>query len=166
MPHHNYQIFISYAAGDVWNARRVAENIKSQCHAEVFLDVLDIYAGEEIECTIFTALRKCDELWVLLTPSVVPIYGSKPPKKSCPPILGSLDRRFVWMEVGAARVRGIPIIGLVKLMTINQLLAIENVPLYLKRGKLVDMNDAAAYDALLKEARGRAAGRWGGARKP
>jgi len=69
---------------------------------------------------------------------------------------GALDRRFVWMEVGAARVRGIPIVGLVNLMSIKELLADKDLPCCLTQGKLVDTNDHAAYQALLEETRIRA----------
>lgn len=161
-----YKIFISYASGHNWEAHHIRSDVQKICRAEVFLDVANMtYSGDDVEDQIFKALAGCDEIWILLTPAIRPLLplaleneipNVERVTQNMEDILpGSLERHFVWMEVGAALVRRIPMVGLVQFMTIPQLRAQKNVPESIKRRRLVDMSNHAEYEALLEETRQR-----------
>jgi hypothetical protein len=87
------------------------------------------------------ALDRSRELLVLLTP-------------------WSLQRPYVWAEIGAAWVRRIPVVGVLHGLTPESLNARAATPLLLKKRKkrnLVDINDLDRYFKELKVriARGR-----------
>jgi hypothetical protein len=91
-------VFISHAGEDTWIARQIAREIR-ECGARPFLDQADIHVGADFEEDIREFLDRADELVVLFTP-------------------WSLERPYVWAEIGAAWIRRIRIV--VILLGLNQ----------------------------------------------
>lgn len=118
-------VFVSHSGDDTWVARQIAQAIGA-CGAESFLDEDQIDVGNDFEDDIRTALEKADELVVLLTP-------------------WALDRPYIWVEVGAAWLRQIPIVGLLFGVTAADLQARPNVPILLMRRDLLPLNDIDVY---------------------
>lgn len=125
-----YLVFVSHSARDTWVARQIARGI-SQCGAVPFLDEAHIRVGGDFEEDILAFLEKADELVVLVTP-------------------WALERPYVWSEVGAAWGRRIPIIALLHGMSAADLQERPGVPVFLKKRKLVDLNEIESYFAELK----------------
>jgi hypothetical protein len=90
-----YRIFISHGSEDSWVASQMARRVRQDTKAEPFLDVFDIAKGDEV-------LPHCDELVALLTP-------------------WSVNRNWVWTEIGAARVLGKRILGVLYGVSIETL---------------------------------------------
>ena len=97
-----YRIFISHGSEDSWVASQIARRIRQDARAETFLDVFDIAKGDDFETKIFEMLPQCDELVALLTP-------------------WSVNRNWVWTEIGAARVLGKRILGVLYGVSIETL---------------------------------------------
>jgi hypothetical protein len=83
-------VFISHAGEDTWIAQQIAREVASR-GARPFLDQADIDVGAEFEEDILRFLDRTNELIVLFTP-------------------WSLERPYVWAEIGAAWIRRIPIV--------------------------------------------------------
>lgn len=113
-------------------AKQIAREIEA-CGATTFLDEAQIEIGADFEEVILTFLEKADELVVLLTP-------------------WSLDRPYVWAELGAVWGRRIPIIGLLHGITVAELQARPSVPILLKKRSLLQLNEIDTY---LRELRDR-----------
>ena len=124
-------VFVSHAGTDTWVARRIAERVEA-CGAKAFLDDADIAVGDDFEERILDALDRASELLVLLTP-------------------WSLDRPYVWAEIGAAWKQRIPIIGVLYGLTPEQLHAQARILVFLKKRDLTDSNQLDAYFKELRE---------------
>ncbi len=142
-----YLVFISHAGPgggatlgtDVWVANRIGEDAK-QCGAQYFLDHLHVTLdGHDFEEQIVEKLKDARELWVLLTER-------------------SMQRRYVWLEIGAAWGLGIPIIPIVSEATKKTILHADNVPLLIQRRQMVVLDDIAAYQKFLDDFRKRVQG--------
>jgi hypothetical protein len=120
-----WTVFVSHAGTDTWVARQIAGHLKG-AGAVPFLDEADIAVGEDFEHKILTALHEANELLVLLTP-------------------WSLRRPYVWLEVGVAWSRHIPIVGVVYGLTLESLRADTSVPNLLKERDLTDLNGLDDY---------------------
>ena len=81
---------------------------------------------------ILQALDHANELLVLLTP-------------------WSLNRPYVWAEIGAAWGKRTPVIGVLHGLTPEQLHAQVEVPLLIKRRNLIDINHLDDYFSQLRE---------------
>jgi len=103
------------------------------------LDVVDIEVGDDVDVRIWEGLRRCSELMVLLTPI-------------------SIDRRWIWIEIGGAWAQGKRVVGVVQGMSVDELLRQVDVPLALRRKDLVDINEVDRYLGQLKR-RGTGANR-------
>lgn len=123
-------VFISHSSRDTWVAKQIAGHI-SAAGATPFLDEAEVDVGEDFEENILTFLERAHELVVLLTP-------------------WSLDRPYVWAELGAAWSRRIPIIGILHGMTATELQSREGVPMFLKKRDLLDINQIELYFEQLK----------------
>ncbi len=126
----NWLIFISHAGTDTWVAQRIAEKISS-CGANTFLDQLHIDHGEDFEERLHEALEQADELLVLITP-------------------WSLDRPYIWVEIGAAWLRKIPIITVLYGVGSENFLMQAKVPVFMKRRDFIDLNQVDEYFEQLK----------------
>ncbi len=103
-----------------------------QCGATTFLDDADVAVGDDCEERILQALDGAKELLVLLTP-------------------WSLERPYVWAEIGAAWLKRIPIIGVLHGLSPEQLHTQAKIPLLLKKRDLISINDLDAYFTELRE---------------
>src|ERR1017187_2331988 len=77
------KVFISHSSANTWVAKKIAECVE-ECGYDTFLDVFDIYAGDDFEEVIACAANESDELLVLLTPR-------------------SIESKYVWIEFGHFR---------------------------------------------------------------
>lgn len=118
-------VFISHSGQDTWIARQIANEIE-RCGARAFLDEAEIDAGADFEEDIRKFLERAHELVVLLTP-------------------WALERPYVWIELGAAWGRRIPIIGLLLGITPGELQSRPGIPVLLKKRDLLELNDIETY---------------------
>jgi hypothetical protein len=130
MPEQNSQsserlIFISHSGQDTWVAKQIAREIEI-CGAKPFLDEAEIDAGADFEEDIRRFLERADELIVLLTP-------------------WALERPYVWIELGAAWGRRIPIVALLLGLTPGELQSRIGVPVMLKKRDLLQLNEIDTY---------------------
>jgi hypothetical protein len=119
-----HRVFLTHSSADTWVAEQIADAI-SECGATPFLDERHIHVGADFEEDIRVELSKADELVFLVTP-------------------WALERHHVWIEVGAAWLREIPIIGLLYGISVEELQALRGVPL-LKSRDLLCLNKIAVY---------------------
>ena len=120
----DYLVFISHSTIDTWVARQVSDRIK-RLGATTFLDAEVIESGDEFDPIIFENLKNATELVVLLTP-------------------WAIERKYIWMEIGCAQMRGIRIVGVVYGLTINEFLT-QSQSTPLSRRNLIAINDLDAY---------------------
>ena len=121
----SHQVFISHSSTDTWVARQIANYICT-CGASCFLDESNVQIGDDFEEKIREAANASNELLVLLTP-------------------WAIDRPYVWLEMGAFWGPGKRIVGVLYGLTENQLLAMEHVPMLLKRSELISLNEIESY---------------------
>lgn len=98
----------------------------------MFLDETHVDAGADVEEELIDWLERADELVVLFTP-------------------WSLDRPYVWSELGAVWSRRKPIIAFVYGITPTDLQNRPGTPLYLKKRNMLTLDDVGKYLAELKE---------------
>jgi hypothetical protein len=118
-------VFVSHSGEDTWVAKQIAREIEG-CGAKPFLDEAEIDAGADFEEDIRKFLERAHELVVLLTP-------------------WALQRPYVWIELGAAWGRRIPIVALLLGITPNELQSRPGVPVLLKKRDLLQLNDIEEY---------------------
>ena len=114
-------VFVSHAGEDTWVARQIALGI-SDCGAHPFLDEADVEVGAEFEEDIREFLDRAHELLVLVTP-------------------WSLERPYVWAEIGAAWIRRIPIVVVLHGLSRSDFQAQPSVPVFLKKRDIISWND-------------------------
>jgi len=124
-------IFVSHSSRDTWVAKQLANEIRGR-GATPFLDEAHVEIGADFEEDIRVSLEKADELLVLLTP-------------------WALERPYVWAELGAAWLRGIPIVAVLHGITPGELQSRSSVPVFLKRRNLLDLNEVDTYLEELEE---------------
>jgi hypothetical protein len=124
-------IFVSHSGQDTWIARQIAREL-TLCGATPFLDEADVDVGAEFEEDIRSFLDKTDELLVLFTP-------------------WSLDRPYVWAEIGAAWIRRIPIVVVLHGLTISEFQTQPHVPIFLKQRDMINLNDIDQYFEQLRQ---------------
>jgi hypothetical protein len=118
-------VFVSHSGEDTWVAKQIAREIET-CGAKPFLDESEIDAGADFEEDIRKFLERAHELVVLLTP-------------------WALERPYVWIELGAAWGRRIPIVALLLGITPGELQSRPGVPVLLKKRDLLQLNNIEAY---------------------
>ena len=126
----HYLVFISHSGPDTWVARRLAESVQ-RCGAKAFLDEAEIKIGADFEEDILASLDTANEMLVLLTP-------------------WSLERPYVWAELGAAWGRRLPIVALLLGVSAKELQTRPGVPIFLKKRDLIELNDVELYLRELK----------------
>ena len=127
----SYLIFISHSSEDTW----VAKKLSQECEvagAKTFLDEAKIAVGANIDDSILKALRSADELVVLITP-------------------WALVRSYIWLEIGAAWFKGIPIIILLHGVSPAKFQGKSNVPMNLKQKNFLALNKVDQYIQELSE---------------
>jgi len=130
-PQKKYLVFISHSHVDSWVAGQIAAKIET-AGIETFLDQEHIKAGEDFEARILQALDQADELLVLFTP-----WGRA--------------SNFVWMEVGVAWHRGIPIVPVLYGLNIDELITQPGFPITLKKRDMININQIEDYIAQLRK---------------
>jgi hypothetical protein len=125
-------VFVSHSGEDTWVAKQIAREIEA-CGAKPFFDEAEIDAGADFEEDIRKFLENAHELVVLLTP-------------------WALERAYVWIELGAAWGRRIPIVALLLGISPGELQSRPGVPVLLKKRDLLRLND---IDVCLRQLRGR-----------
>ena len=131
-----YRVFVSHAWADLWVAQQIERRIREVARASTFIDAFDIVKGDDFEDRIFAELSVVNEFVVLLTP-------------------WSINRHWLWVEVGAARAhacRIVPILYHVSLDDIDK----SGESTFLRAKNAVDLNE---FDLYPKQLRRRAAGR-------
>ena len=118
-------VFVSHSGEDTWVAKQIAREIET-CGAKPFLDESEIDAGADFEEDIRKFLERDHELVVLLTP-------------------WALERPYVWIELGAAWGRRIPIVALLLGITPGELQSRPGVPVLLKKRDLLQLNNIEGY---------------------
>jgi len=121
----DYLTFVSHSSQDTW----VAQKIASDCEAigvSTFLDEARIAVGARFEKEIINALRRANELIVLVTP-------------------WALKRPYIWMEIGVAWSRDIPIVILLHGLTPKKFQASADIPVTLKERNIISLNDFEKY---------------------
>ena len=128
-------IFISHSSEDAWIAQQIAREVTNR-GARPFLDQADVDVGAEFEDDIMRFLEKANELIVLFTP-------------------WSLERSYVWAEIGAAWIRRIPIVVVLLGLTPGEFQIRPNTPVFLKKRDIIHLNNIGQY---LDQLEGRVAG--------
>jgi len=124
-------VFVSHGGKDMWVAKQIAKEIAA-CNAQPFLDESDINVGDDFEEKIRRFLEISHELLVLITP-------------------WSMERSFVWAEIGAAWMRQIPIIVVLLGVSTTDFQIHPNVPIFLKKRDIISINDISQYFDQLKQ---------------
>lgn len=120
-----YLAFISHSGEDTWIARKLSVDCED-VGVKTFLDEAQIAVGARFEQEILDALRRADELVVLITP-------------------WALQRPYVWLEIGAAWLRGIPIIVILLGVGPAEFQAKASIPVALKERNLISLNGVDRY---------------------
>lgn len=134
-----YLAFVSHCGDDTWIARKIAECLEG-AGGKAFLDLRDIAIGAEFEAEMRKALKCADELIVLATP-------------------WSMSRPYIWLEIGAAWYRRIPIVVLLLGFTTSEFRQRIDIPVTLHARNLLHLNDA---DRFFEQFRRRANSQEGG----
>jgi len=120
------RVFISHSWADRWVAEQFARRIRDDSGAEAFVDVFDIAKGDDFESRIFGELQKCHELVVLLTP-------------------WSVDRNWVWVELGAARALGLRIVPILYQVSLDEIDRERGGKTFLGGKNVVEINEFDQY---------------------
>jgi hypothetical protein len=126
-----YLTFISHSGEDTYLARKLAADCKA-VGADTFLDEAQIAVGARFENEIFAALSSAKELLVIVTP-------------------WALKRPYVWLEIGVAWYRQIPIIVLLLGITPADFQAKATIPVALKERNMLPLNNVDRYLAELAD---------------
>lgn len=121
-----WRVFVSHGWADRWIAEQIARRIRDDCGADIFVDVFDIEKGDDFEARIFGEFRQCQELVVLLTP-------------------WSVDRNWVWVEIGAARALELRIIPVLYKVSLEEIDRERGGKTFLGGKNVVDINDLDEY---------------------
>ncbi len=117
---------MSHAARDEWIARQIASHLQKR-GAKTFLYEIDVESGDDFESELVSALRRCTELLVLITPA-------------------SVDRYYVWMEIGAALVQKKRVTAILYPWTFDELVTEKkNIPVLIRRTIALNINDVERY---------------------
>lgn len=119
-----YRVFVSHAWADLWVAQQIERCIRD-VGAETFIDVYDVAVGEIIEDRVFEALPTCREFVVLFTP-------------------WSVERNWLWTELGAARALNLRIVPVLYRTTLNEIDA-GGGAVFLRARNVVELNGFEAY---------------------
>jgi hypothetical protein len=121
----DYLVFISHGTHDSWIAAQIARVVR-ETGAGVFLDETDIPKGANIRQRIHEEIGRSHELIALFTP-----WSSK--------------RSWVWVEIGAAWGRGIPVVAVFYGMEASNLDDSGQGKAILEDINLLQLNDFDAY---------------------
>jgi hypothetical protein len=126
-----YRVFFSHGGGDTYIVNNFLRPRVEGSGARVFVDAGEIRYGDDFRRTVLDELDRCHELLVLLTPT-------------------SVERPWVFAEIGAALVRGVRVVvlqygvteerlhalGILSLLGTNKLLVLDNFDNYVSELKV------------------------------
>lgn len=139
-----YKIFISHSESGTQAAARVLFDLQKK-GARGFLDRIGIISGD-IEESIINNLSDSNELWVMINAPTT-IYNLKGSRVK--EVSGTLQRPYVWLEVGVAWYREIQIVPiLIGDLTPEMFKKDDEIPFFLRQKKAIHLY-AKEYDALL-----------------
>lgn len=130
----HFQVFVSHCGEDTWVASQIGREVRGR-GAQVFLDEDDVSIGSANE-RLRQALQDSNELLVLVTP-------------------WALERPWIWVEIGGAWVRGIPIVVILHGISRQEFYSQPATPSFLKTGQITRLHDIEQY---LEQLGRRAAG--------
>lgn len=119
------QVFLSHSSRDDWIARHLAVAVEAR-GATTFLDHSAIEAGDDFDAKILKAAAASQELLILLTP-------------------WSLQRPYLWMELGLFWKTPKRIVCIYHGFTAQEIAAHDGIPVLLKRGHLLSLNESDQY---------------------
>ena len=125
-PPSHYRVFISHGWTDKWVAEQIAKNLELEAGADCFLDIFDIEKGDDFEERIFGEMPKCKELLALLTP-------------------WSVDRNWLWVEIGAARALGLRVVVVLYGLGLSDIEKDKGGKVFLGAKNIVEINDLDVY---------------------
>jgi hypothetical protein len=118
-------VFVSHAGEDTWVAQRIADEITRR-GARPFLDSANIPIAADFEEEILEFLDQADEMVALMTP-------------------WALDRPYIYLELGAAWQRRIPIAIVLYGVTAEEFASRARIPVSLKSRNVIQLNDIDRY---------------------
>jgi TIR domain-containing protein len=122
-------VFLSYAAADEGWVFPIAGSITG-CGAAVFPDAA--CTKSDPVSHVLNALSFADEVLILITPTREESLKTRS-------IPAFLDRPYVWLAIGVATARGIPIRGLLKGMSRREVVEDQAIPRFIKDGELFEV---------------------------
>ena len=131
-PSSEYEVFISHGSADTFIASVVRDKLV-KAGVKTFLDDTDISVGSNFRDAILENIQACNELVVLLTPT-------------------SINRAWVFAEVGIATDRGRPVVGIIYGVSMEELHSRGAISL-IGDTRIVELNDVDQYiEAVAKRA--------------
>lgn len=124
-------IFISHSKKDTWIAKQIAYQVENH-GGKALLDEFDVKPEDDFSEKIRKLIKSSHELVVLFTP-------------------WAFDRLYIWTEIGAAWIIEIPINVFLSGISIKDFLSNYDVPIYVKKGYISDLNDIEKYLNQLKK---------------
>ena len=121
----SYLAFISHSSEDTWIAKKLSLDCE-KAGIDTFLDETQIAIGARFEEDILEALKRADELIVLMTP-------------------WAMERPYVWLEIGAAWLRGSPMVVILAGLSATNFVTKANIPIAIKERNLVTLNNVDRY---------------------
>jgi hypothetical protein len=135
MPEGGSRVFVSHGSHDQWVAAQIARVVR-ETGARAFLDGTDIPKGANFKQRIHEEIRCSNELIALFTP-------------------WSAKRSWVWIEIGAAWDRQIPVVAVFYGMKLSDLEESGQGKATLEDTNILQLNDFDAYvDELGRRVRG------------
>jgi hypothetical protein len=134
-PSSPYRIFVSHGSADAWVASQIASRLQDS-GAMTFLDNNDLSKGDDFKQVIRVEVGRSDELVALFTP-------------------WSIQRNWVWVEIGAAWVNQKRVVIVLYQVTLNDL-DTGGGRAVLNDLNLVEINEIERY---FQEVRSRVEGR-------
>lgn len=128
----NRLIFISHSAIDAGVVRLIGKEVKAIAKCDVFISDFDIQKGADTDEVIRNHLDRADEFVILLTP-------------------WALERPWIWVELGGAFIRRIPIACILHGLTFQKVKEYPGCPNFLLRGNMFDIRELPLYLSELKK---------------
>ena len=126
-----YKVFISHSGTDTWVAKQIESHIQNT-GSDTFMDAANIDIGDQFEEKLLAELKLSKELLVLFTP-------------------WSLERPYVWMEIGAAWVLSMRIVVVLHGLSNEGIITNPKIPVKIKASDVVIINDLDDYFEQLKK---------------
>ena len=121
-----YRVFVSHGWHDRWVASQIAEGIRRESGADVFIDIFDVESGDRIEDKVRVGLTSSNELICLLTP-------------------WSVGRNWVWAEMAGAWILQKRYVGITYGLTLDEIDKQHGGLAVLSPTNVIGINDLGTY---------------------